>query len=123
MAIPKDATRGRHPSAAERTCGGDASRVAPQSVNDGEVGSVMQEGACVRIPLSCAGCVLFWLVAAGLLAWSTVAGVEVAGKWALFVSAAAAAWTVILGHRRERRRIVSAMRRAWQEEQLETLAR
>lgn len=86
-------------------------------------GQIVTEGMCVRIPLCWAGCVSLWVVSLGLLVWDTLVDVDMAGRWALYLSAAAAAWTVINARRSERRRIVAGVRRAWQEEQLETLVR
>lgn len=81
----------------------------------------MTEGLCVRIPLSWAGCVALWAVAFGLLLWETMGGGDMAGRWGIFVSAAAASWTVINARTADRRRIVAGVRRAWQEEQLERI--
>lgn len=85
----------------------------------------MEEGLCVRVPLATAGCVALWIIAAGLLCWDTAngGGLGPQSQWALMVAAAAAAWTVCLSRARERQRIVRAIRRAWAEEQLETLVR
>lgn len=70
---------------------------------------MLPEDLSVRVPLSVAGCVLLWLLGAGLLGWETMTGAGTAGRWGLYCTAAAAAWTVLLGNRREHRLVVDAM--------------
>lgn len=56
-----------------------------------------ERGRCVMVPVSLAGLVSLWVMAVVLIGWDTAGGPEVAGKWGLLASAAAAAWTVIYG--------------------------
>lgn len=63
--------------------------------------SEMSRGRCLTIPVSLVGLVTMWLGAVLLLGWTTFGGPEVAAKWGLLGSAAAAAWTVIYGLARQ----------------------
>lgn len=69
-----------------------------------------QDKRCVVIPVSLAGLVTLWLGAIVLIAWNTVGGPDVAGKWGLLASAGAASWTVIYGLARQYELMAEAFR-------------
>lgn len=64
-----------------------------------------------KVEICLVGVGLVWTIGAVLLTWETLGGPSVAGKWALYLAGAAAAWTVIIALSRARRRVVAAMAR------------
>ena len=56
-------------------------------------------GQRVNIEVAIAGVAALWLVTVGLMLWSQFGGPFHAGRWSLLLSAAAAAWTVVVGVR------------------------
>jgi F0F1-type ATP synthase assembly protein I len=70
------------------------------------------EGRTLTPGLVVAGVGGMWAMGVVLLMWETVGGgPTVAGKWALFLSAVAAAWTVTLMQEHSRRRTCAAIAR------------
>lgn len=47
-----------------------------------------------------------WLVGLALLAWVTFGGPDIASRWALYLSAVAASWTVVIALNRCRHRLL-----------------
>lgn len=64
-----------------------------------------------KIEVTVIGAITLWTLGAAMLGWSTMAhGLEeVASRWALFVTAGAATWTVMIGVRYSRRRVIRAI--------------
>ena len=80
----------------------------------------------VRVPLGALGCITLWLVSLGLLTWGSIDGPRIVPlAWGLYSSAGAASATVLIGNRREHRRVIDVMegrfRRAIHEDDVEIL--
>jgi hypothetical protein len=50
------------------------------------------EGRCLVVSLAAVGIAALWVVAVGLVTWSTLNGPDDAGRWGVLSACAAAAW-------------------------------
>lgn len=64
-----------------------------------------------KVEVCVVGVAVLWLTGVVLLCWDTLGGPSMAGQWALYLSAAAASWTIIIAQARCRRRMVAAVAR------------
>lgn len=55
------------------------------------------------------GLVMMWALSMGLQTWSNTTGPEGAGRWAIMVAGAAAAWTAVFGVRKTLHRVAECL--------------